>query len=106
MPMSSLKSVGKVLQDNAGELGGLMAHAARLQRASKLLCEYLDAPLNQHCQVANIKEDIIVVHADSSAWAAKLRFHVAGMLTHLKQQQEFNTLRSVLVKVSRNTDTR
>lgn len=106
MPMGSLKSVGKLLQDTSGELGGLLAHAERLQRAQRLLHAHLPVPLAQHCQVANIKEDMIVVHADSSAWAAKLRFQVAGMLGHLIQQQEFSSLRAVRIKVSRNTATR
>jgi hypothetical protein len=103
--MSPLKSVGKLLQSN-NALGGLLAHTERLQRAQRLLHTHLPASLAQHCQVANIKEDMIVVHADSSAWAAKLRFHVAGMLAQLIQQQEFSSLRAVRIKVSRNTDTR
>lgn len=82
-----------------GDLQRLCAHAERLQRATKMLHNNLGPPLDQHCQVANIKEDKLVLHADSSAWAARLRFHVSTMLNTLGQYPEFSHIRAIRVKV-------
>lgn len=98
MPINPFKPVRNLL--NAGELRRLMDHAGQVQRASQVLRTYLDTPLAQHCQVANIKEGSVVIVADSPAWAAKLRFQVAGMLESLNKTQSFGTLRAIRVKVS------
>lgn len=100
MPISSLKPVRKLLNEDGGELHRLIAHAECLQRASQVLRAHLDAPLAGHCQVANIKNGSVVMHADSPAWAAKLRFHVAGMLEQLNKAQSFGALRAIRIKVS------
>ena len=100
MPMNSLKPVRKLLADGGGTLRRLLGHAERLQRASQVLHAHLNAPLAQHCQVANIKDGVVVVHADSPAWAAKLRFHVAGMLGQFNKVQSFGTVRAIRIKVS------
>jgi hypothetical protein len=90
----------KLLNEDRGDLHRLIAHAERLQRASQVLRTHLDEPLAGHCQVANIKDGSIVMHADSSAWAAKLRFHVASMLEQLNQAHGFGVLRAIRIKVS------
>ncbi|MEO5702933.1 MAG: DUF721 domain-containing protein [Gammaproteobacteria bacterium] len=98
--MNSLKPVRKLLADGGEELRRLLARAESLQRASQVLRAHLDAPLAQHCQVANIKDGSVVIHADSPAWAAKLRFHVAGMLEKFNKSHSFGTVRAIRIKVS------
>ncbi len=100
MPMNRLKPVLKLLHDTGGDLHHLIVHAERLQRATQLLHACLDFPLSQHCQVANIKKNTIVIHTSSPAWAAKLRFHVAAILTNLRKDQGLGMLQSVRIKVS------
>lgn len=97
--MSPLKPLSQLLKENTGELHGLLAHAARLERATRLLLAALDPPLNQHCRVANIKDSVLVVQADSSAWASKLRFRVAAVLACVQREPGFEKLRAVRVKV-------
>lgn len=100
MPMNSLKPVRKLLADGGETLRGLLAQAERLQRASQVLRAHLGAPLAQHCQVANIKDGVAVLHVDSPAWAAKLRFQVADLLEQFNKVQSFGTVRAIRIKVS------
>ena len=100
MPIKPLKPLQDVLNDGASQLPRLIAQAERLQRASQVLRAHLEAPLSEHCRVANIKDGSVVMHADSPAWAAKLRFHVAGMLERLNKEKSFGALRAIRIKVS------
>ncbi|HLA74973.1 MAG TPA: DciA family protein [Gammaproteobacteria bacterium] len=93
------KAVGKLLIEEGGDLRRLLDHAQRLQQATRIVHEGLSPPLNEHCRVANIKDSMLVLHADSPAWAAKLRFQVAAMLAQLNRAPGFGELRSIRVKV-------
>lgn len=99
MDMSYPKSLAIFLKDSNG-LQALLAHAQRLQRVTKMLHAQLGQPLNQHCEVANIKDSMLVLHASSSAWASKLRFQAATMLKCLHKEREFAAVRAIRVKVS------
>lgn len=99
MPINPLKPVRNLL-NGGGELHRLIAHAGQVQRASQVLHGHLDASLAQHCKVANIKDGSVVIHADSPAWAAKLRFQVASMLEQLNKERSFGALRAIRIKVS------
>lgn len=105
MPMSSLKSLHKLATAGGGELELLIRHAACMQCLSQALHAHLGPPFDAHCQVANVRDGMLVVQADSSAWAAKLRFQVAAILAHLNQQplleeQGLGPLQAMRVKVA------
>ncbi len=103
MPMNSFKQVRQLFSTD-GDLQQLLAHAERLQKATRALHAQLPSPLGQHCKVANIKGELVVLHADSPAWAAKLRFHVAGILQQLKKQPGLSALQAIRIKVSPCSD--
>lgn len=79
-------------------LARLTRHAGRLRRATELLHACLGAPADAHCVVANVRDDVMVIHTDSPAWAAKLRFQVGTLLRQFKQQEDFAALRTIHVK--------
>lgn len=58
-----------------GRLAALLARTRALQEMDRLLAELLPPPLNRHCHVLSIRNNILAVAADSPAWAARLRFH-------------------------------
>lgn len=99
MPMNSFKPVRQLFNKD-GELQQLLVQAERLQKATRALHAQLPPPLEQHCKVANIKGELAVLHADSPAWAAKLRFHVAGILQQLRKQPGLGALQAIRIKVS------
>lgn len=70
------KTVTKILLNSTSHIRTLLAHAARLEALTVLVCNALPAPLNQHCRVANVRDDVLVLHADSAVWASKLHYQL------------------------------
>ena len=83
--MNTLKNIVQLLVGNADSLQAVFAHSQRLETLNHAVRGCLPAPLNQHCQVANLRDNTLVLHADSSAWALKLRYSSRTLLQQLHQ---------------------
>lgn len=68
------KPLGGLLAHASGDLGRLIEEARRLARATEVLRARLPAPLNEHSRVASLAGGVLVLQADSAAWASRLRF--------------------------------
>ena len=79
------KTVTKILLNSSSHLRTLLAHAARLEALTVLVCNALPAPLNQHCRVANVRGDVLVLHADSAVWASKLHYQLPVLQLRLAE---------------------
>ena len=66
-------------------LGSLLQHAARLTRLQQLLAAALDPALAAQFQVANLKQNRLVLLASSPAWATRLRMQAAEVLAILRR---------------------
>ena len=69
---------------------------ARLQQKLRLK---LDPVLSTHLLVANFNSDVLTIHTDSPAWAARLRFKMPDILDIAKETCGLRDLHSVRVKV-------
>ncbi len=71
------------------------AHSALLATIQELL------PDNSkpHCLSAQLKYDNLVIHADSSGWASKLRFQLATLLPTLRRQAGYHLATKLTVRV-------
>ncbi len=69
---------------------------AELDRALK---EGLPAPLDQHCQLANVRGDALVIHVDAPAWAARLRYQGPQLIQRMKALPGLSGLRRVRIRV-------
>ena len=49
----------------------------------KFLHELLPTPLNEHCRILTISGTTLILTADSSVWAARLRFHTPQLVKQL-----------------------
>lgn len=67
-------------------LQAVLDHTHRLEVLNRTLRGCIPAPLNQHCQVANLRDNILILHADSSAWALKLRYSSRMLMQQLRQR--------------------
>ncbi|KAA3654984.1 MAG: DUF721 domain-containing protein [Proteobacteria bacterium] len=67
-------------------LDRLRAHAARLTRLQQLVLAELPPYLADSCHVANLKDDVLLIHAASGAVAAKLRQATPRLLNALAMQ--------------------
>lgn len=85
---------------NNSELGRLCQHISFLVNLEKKLLSFLDSPLNTHCKVANYENDTIILHSDSQAWAARLRYNTPAILDYFRTKCHLNSLKTIRIKVN------
>jgi hypothetical protein len=90
-----MKSFGQLLANSYGFLCQLSQHSQMLERVDKLFQDSLPIPLYPHCHVANLREQTLIVHTDSSIWATRLRL----IMPELKQLWGQNTLMPTINQV-------
>ncbi|MGE0370515.1 MAG: DciA family protein [Gammaproteobacteria bacterium] len=93
------KSCATLLNSAGGELGYLLEHCKRLECMSRLLRDRLPPPFGPHCQIGGIVRQTLILHADSAAWASKLRYYCPQLLADLCQQPDFRQISDIRVKV-------
>ena len=91
--------INSILKDTHSVLGKLCQHAEYLAHLENQLCLFLDSPLNSHCNVANYLNDTLVLHSDSAAWAAKLRYNIPAILNFMQNECNLNTLKTIRIKI-------
>ncbi|WJW74945.1 DUF721 domain-containing protein [Thiohalobacter sp. IOR34] len=67
-------------------LARLTERSRRLARFDRALRERLPPDLARHCRVGNLRDNVLILYVDSSAWAARLRFHSPQLLRQLRQE--------------------
>jgi hypothetical protein len=79
--------IAEVLSDrkpaSPSRLASILQHAAYLAQLQRLLENALEPALAGHFQVANARENRLILLAASSAWATRLRMQTAEVLTAL-----------------------
>ena len=83
-----LSGQGSTFDSNLAEnsnLRSLLQHAALLTQLQQLLAGSLDPALAAHFQVANLRQNRVVLLASSPAWATRLRMQAADVLAILQR---------------------
>ena len=80
-------------------MGGLLKHTHHIQQLQSELHKYLGPPLNTHCILANYHDDMLILHADSPTWSAKLRYLIPDILSYMQQQCHLTKLKTIRIKV-------
>jgi hypothetical protein len=93
---SQLKKILSIASDH---LAGTLAHAANLQRLQPLVYRALPTDLAAHCRPGNLRGNTLVIHADSPAWAAKMRFHAPQLIRSLQRANDLSGLERCEVRV-------
>ena len=75
----------------------VVTHARQLARLQQAVLRALPDPLNRHCQVINVRQQCLVLSADSPAWAARLRYQIPELNARLNQKNSAN-LKKILIK--------
>jgi hypothetical protein len=82
------------------QLNKLYTHAKDICVLNEKLHNYLDPNLSRHCSIANYSADTLLVNAETSAWASKLRNHIPDILDFARHQCGLTKLISVRIRVS------
>jgi hypothetical protein len=89
----------KTLKGLLGEsprLARLAQSAARLAALTASVREALPPEIRPHLTAASVRDETLVLTADSPAWAARLRFHGREIGTFLAAGQGIRTTRVVV----------
>lgn len=97
--MKAPKPLFKLLHGSSEGLSRLLAHARRLAAIGRTVDSVLGHPLADHCRVSNLRGNILVVQADSPAWAARLRYRAPALLATLRAPETLPELRNIQIKI-------
>lgn len=87
------------LLDAASSLRRIRHHIEKLEKLQTELQKGLNFPINQHLTVANYQRETLILHTDSAAWAAKLRFKTPEILAVVKNDPELAEIHAVRIKI-------
>jgi hypothetical protein len=76
----------------------LVSQARALLGLDGLVQELLPDALKTHCRVLSVRDETLVLAADSPVWAARLKFHSSQLVKQLNRQQTVK-LRTVRIRV-------
>ncbi len=68
------------------KLASLIADSKAHETMLKTVKNLLPEPLNQHCCAAILHDQLLILYADSSAWASRLRYFSRNLSRHLQKQ--------------------
>jgi hypothetical protein len=88
--------IGSLLERS--EVSRLLSRARALGELDALVHELIPSPLNKHCRVLSVRDDTLVVAADSPVWAARLRYQSSQLVKQLSGVSS-EKLRTVQVRV-------
>jgi len=75
---NKLERINTVYSKN-NQLNRLSLRAQQLNQLNTVLQQMLPPQFQQHCYLANINENILVIHADSANYASLLRFQASTL---------------------------
>ena len=94
--------IGNLLQRS--EASRLIFRARALGELDALVRELIPRPLNEHCRVLSLRDDTLVVAADSAVWATRLRYQSSVLIKQLAGVSSVK-LRTVQVRVRASDQT-
>lgn len=80
------------------ELALLLSHIETLQRVSRRVHQCLPPLLRGHCTVANYKNHVLILHAETPAWTTRLRFLLPDLQKQLADDRLFENLSEIQVR--------
>ena len=94
--MNSPLQINKLLLGS--QYSRLVSQARTLMAQEIRLQELLPDPLKAHCRLLAIREDTLVLAADSPVWATRLRFHTHQLVKQFNRNQTVK-LRTIQIRV-------
>ncbi|MDH5433484.1 MAG: DciA family protein [Gammaproteobacteria bacterium] len=77
--------IDSLIAEPSGDIKSLLDRLDKIHILNNTLQCKLNATLSKHCRVVNVRQNILVIAADSAAWATKLRYQVTDLLSFFRQ---------------------
>lgn len=97
--MSKTVSINQVLSNSTGGFAQVLERAKQLRKLTSHLRNMVDAPLNQHIHVANIRDNILIIGTDSAVWHTRIKYLAPSILAQMKQHKGLEKLETVEFRV-------
>jgi hypothetical protein len=94
------KPVISYLKNDRDSLCLLLKKAQTNQQIESKLKTKLDPSFSKHFTLANINNDVAVLHAHSSAWATRLRYIIPQLLNIFTNDLGLKTIKTVRIKLA------
>lgn len=94
-----MQTISSLLKPKNSHLGRLVQKCAYLRELEILILQSLPEPLRAHCKIANLRQQHLIIHVDSSIWANQLRYLLPDLLAQWQQQVEITTVK---IKIALN----
>lgn len=90
---SEPKNIGACLNDAAFPTRGLWAHAGRLTQIQSALHEWAGEPLAHSLSVANERDGLLIVYAESAAALTQVRYRQQELIQFLLQRVNLRAIK-------------
>ncbi|WP_455367187.1 DciA family protein [Kaarinaea lacus] len=110
--MPKTLSIGQLLTKTDSGLSRVIKRSKALRKLTSHLKSFVDAPLNEHIYVANIRDTTLVIGTDSAAWHTRVKYLAPMILEQMRQLPDMERLQKVEFRVqpfssvSQNTNLR
>lgn len=88
-----------VLSKRGSSLGGVLSHARLLLQVQNLLTGSVDPSLANHFQVANLRQNRLILLAPTAAWSTRLRMETPNLLAILHRAGQAE-IREIEIRVA------
>ncbi|MAZ77530.1 MAG: hypothetical protein CMF39_02520 [Legionellaceae bacterium] len=96
---SSAHSVNDIINRPNNELASLLNKANQLKRLDGIIKPLLPESLQQHCRVANLNQQHLVLVTSSGSWATQLRYCSSDLLANLRKIKDFAGIAQIRIIV-------
>ncbi len=97
--MDKPSPITKLLHSADFPAEGLLQRGQYLHRLDRLLGRLLDTETKLHCQVGNVRDGVLIIYIDSTAWATRLRYQTPALLQELQQRRGLEGLKQIELRV-------
>lgn len=94
-------TIKNLLTSQNQSLNLLLAKLEQFNRWNGWLAEYPfdEKKILEHCQIVRIEQFKLIMIADNPHWAARLRFYIPELITHLKKYPDFSYIQTIHCKI-------
>jgi hypothetical protein len=97
--MDKPNSLTSLLHNGDFPAGEMLKRGRFLNRLNNLVQTLLDDDLKIHCQVGNIRDGVLILYTDSTAWASRLRYQSPALLKQMQQHKGLASLQQIEIRV-------
>lgn len=97
--MDKPKPITELLHHASFPAEDVLQRGQFLHHLNNLIGTLLDPDARLHCQLGNIRDGLLILYTDSTAWASRLRYQTPTLLKQLQQHKGLESLQKVEVKV-------